>query len=114
FSKPTIVSNVRTVDEEIVIADHRSRVVGPAAMDGHVLADSIVVADVQHSARIVDLKMLSFAADDGRFANLVIAAESRSRLDDSPRFELAIVANDGSRLNNTEGPDDYIATKLRA
>ena len=77
------------------------------------LAESIVAADNQHSARIVDVHVLGPAADHRAFANLIVRAQSRSAFDDCSSFQPTSVADDCPRLHHTERSHDDVPTKLR-
>jgi hypothetical protein len=105
-----VMPHVGTDHQKVVVLDDRRCVVGPAAVNGHILADTIMVADRERAARIMDLKVLGFATNNGPFTNAVVATERRSRSDDGSGFQRTAVAEDCSLFNNAKGTDrDVVA-----
>ena len=81
-------------------------------MNGHIFADSIMVADRKRAAWLMDLKVLGSATNHGPFTNAVVATESRARPDDSSGFQRAVVAKNGSLFNNAKGTDRDVVAKF--
>src|SRR5437016_4346218 len=109
----TIVTDVRADHQHVVIAERRHRVVVPTAVDRDVLTNAVVAADGQRAARIVDVNVLGSAANDGSFADFVVAAKRGPRFDNGPGCQSAIVANDGPGLDDAPRTDDYASTEFR-
>ena len=81
-------------------------------MNRDIFADLVAVADGERATRLLVEKLLCRAAKDSAFANVIVAAQRRSRLDDGPRFEVAAVADPRLPLNHAEWADFHVLAKL--
>src|ERR1043166_6368011 len=69
-----IVRHVAVRHEEIAAADHRLHGMSGAAMDGHVFAEDVVVADFERGRFVVVFEMLRPFAEDGAGEYLIVLA----------------------------------------
>src|SRR5688500_9551141 len=109
----TVVGDVGADHQHVVVAHGCAGVVAPAAVNGYIFANSVVAADRERAAGIVHVHVLGRAADDSPFADFIIAAERRSRLDDRTGGESAAIADDGASFDDAPGADDDVAPELR-
>ena len=73
-----VVPDVHAFHEEVVAADHRAPLGRGAAVDGHILADGVVVAYFGGGDFAAELEILRYCADHSTGENGVALADARA------------------------------------
>ena len=79
--------------DEVVIAYACATFGAYAAVDDHILADGVVVADIAECGLSVPAEILRIGADDGALVNAVVLTHACARYDRGIRHYLAPVAD---------------------
>ena len=108
-----VVSDVHTDHEIISRADACCHVLTRGAMNGHIFANQIVIAD-QESARFApEFHILRFASEGGMFENAIPFAQGRVALHDRMRSDLAAGADEHALFDDGVRPDRHAGCDLR-
>ena len=100
-----IVAEVRSRHHVIVVTDHRRHVGLQRAVDRHVFAEHVVVADHHAADLLRPGHVLRRPADHGVLAEFVVAAGADARLDVDARGDVAEIAEFHAGFDGGESPD---------
>lgn len=92
ISERDIMRDVAVGENVIARANGRVFAIGSAAVDCHVLAKGVVVANLRVSRAAFPFQVLRFQANAREGKNLIAAAECRVAVDHHVRMQLAVVA----------------------
>ena len=98
-----IVGHVHALHEEVVAAHHGASLGSCAAVDGHVLADGIVVAHLGSGFLAAEFEVLRDGTDNGTGEYGVAAAHARAAEQGDAIHQRIVVANDNVLVNKAEG-----------
>ena len=103
-----VVRDVYAFVNEVAVAD-ASRPVGfGGAVDHHILANHVVVADQQERIASLIIEVLRLGSDYGSVIHLVAASHACPTHHTGVRHDLAIVANLNILIDVGEGMNDYV------
>ena len=111
-SNLTVVTDVHILHEQIAVAYYRLSFRSRAAADGDILADGVVVTNFAGSIFALELQILRFGRDAGTREYLVVVAETRAEVQRHAVQQFVVVANYHVFVNDAEGTDDVVVTKL--
>ena len=99
----------------MVVRTHASdAAITGGAVDGHVLAEDVVISDLHASDAPLPFQVLGFQSQACKGKHLVVGAEGGMAVDDDVRMQLAAVAEADVLTDDAVGPDFAIGTQLRA
>ena len=97
------MADVGTLHEHVVVADDGLTATVGSAIDDHVLADDIVVADDALRLLAAELEVLRQSADDATLMHLVVTAHARTIHNRDEGEDDAVIANHHVVLDIDEG-----------
>src|SRR5699024_5416173 len=110
-----VVGDVAVGHQPVVVADAgHANVVGGDAVDGHILADGVVTADLHGGVFAVVFLVLWSFTDGRKLVDAAVAADAGAPADDNMRPDPAAVADDGLWPDDAVGANGDIAADLRA
>ena len=98
-----IVSHVHSLHKEVVAAHNGTSFGSGAAVDGHILADGIVVAHFSSGFLAAELEVLRDGTDDGTREDGIAAAHARAAEQGDAIHQCVVVANDYVLVDKAEG-----------
>ena len=108
-----IVGDMAIGHQKVVVAQYGLHRVGRAAMDGHLFAEDIVVADFQRGRFVIVLEVLRTFAQDGAGEDLVPPAHCHGAEEKGARANHAIVADGHRAVDHCQGADLDVFAELR-
>ena len=108
-----VVADVRAFEQEVVIADLRHTIAVRTAVDDHILADHIVVANLDIRLLTTEVEILWQGGDDGALVDLVVLADARTVADTDEGEDDTVVANLHIVLDIHEGEYLTVVADLR-
>ena len=108
-----VVRDVHPDHEIISRADACRHVLTRGAMNGHIFANQIVIADQETARFATEFQILRFASEGGMFEHAVPFAQARVALYDRMRSDLAASADEHALFDDRVRPDRHVGRNLR-
>ena len=108
-----IVADVCAFEQEVVIADLRHTIAVRTAVDDHILANHIVVANLDIRLLTTEVEILWQGGDDGALVDLVVLTDARAVADRDEGEDDAVVTDLHIVLDIYEGEYLTVVADLR-
>ena len=107
-----VVSDVHILHQQVAVTYYRLTLRSSTATDGDVLANRIVIANFASGFLALELQILRLCRNRSTWENLVVVAQTGSKVERHAIQQLIVVANNHVFVNHTERADDIVVTQL--
>ena len=107
-----VVSDVHILHQQVAVTYYRLTLRSSTATDGDVLANRIVIANFASGFLALELQILRLCRNRCTWENLVVVAQTGSKVERHAIQQLIVVANNHVFVNHTERADDIVVTQL--